>query len=65
MPDNHTIILNMVKIIIHDIKNSKPDPEKIISAQSYINKAIEVGIAHDQISGLQAELDTIQYKTHQ
>lgn len=64
MPDNHTIILNMVKIIIHDIKTSKLDPEKIMSAQSYINKAVEIGIAHDQISGLQAELDTIQCKTN-
>lgn len=64
MPDNHTIILNMVKIIIHDIKTSKPDPEKIVSAQSYINKAIQVGIPHNQIGGLQVELDTIQYKNN-
>jgi tetratricopeptide (TPR) repeat protein len=65
MPDNHTIILNMVKILIHDIRTSKPDPEKIISAQSYINKAIQIGIPHNQISGLQTELDTIQYKINQ
>jgi CheY-like chemotaxis protein len=65
MPDNHTIILNMVKIIIHDIKTSKPDPEKIVSAQSYINKAIQIGIPHNQISGLQTELDILQYKINQ
>jgi CheY-like chemotaxis protein len=65
MPDNHTIILNMIKIIIHDIKTSKPDPEKIISAQSYINKAIQIGIPHNQIGGLQTELDTIQSKINQ
>ena len=64
MPDNHTIILNMVKIIIHDIKTSKPDPEKIMTAQSYINKAVKIGIPHNQISGLQAELDVIQYQTN-
>ncbi len=64
MPDNHTIILNMVKIIIHDIKSSNPDPDKIMTAQSYINKAVKIGIPHNQISGLQAELDTIQYKTN-
>ncbi|MGZ4956100.1 MAG: response regulator [Methylobacter sp.] len=62
MPDNQTIILNMIKIIIHDIKTSKSDPEKIISAQSYINKAIQIGIPHNQISGLQIELDAIQHK---
>ena len=65
MPNNHTILLNMIKIIIHDIKTSKPDPEKIMSAQSYINKAIQIGIPHNQISGLQTELDTIQYKSNQ
>ncbi|MFZ2405990.1 MAG: response regulator, partial [Methylobacter sp.] len=64
MPNNHTILLNMVKIIIHDIKTSKPDPEKILSAQSFINKAIQIGVPHDQISSLQQELDTIQYKTN-
>jgi len=65
MPDNQTIILNMIKIIIHDIKTSKSGPEKIISAQSYINKAIQLGIPHNQISGLQLELDTLQYKITQ
>lgn len=64
MPNNHTILLNMIKIIIHDIKTSKPDPEKIMLAQSHINKAVEIGIAHNQISGLQSELDSIQYDTH-
>jgi CheY-like chemotaxis protein len=63
MPDNQTIILNMIKIIIHDLKTSKSGPEKIISAQSYINKAIQIGIPHLQISGLQAELDAIPYPT--
>jgi CheY-like chemotaxis protein len=64
MPDNQTIILNMIKIIIHDLKTSKSGPEKIISAQSYINKAIQIGIPHLQISSLQAELDAIQYPTN-
>lgn len=59
MPDNQTIILNMIKIIIHDIKTSKSSPEKIISVQSHINKAIQIGIPHQQISALQAELDAI------
>ena len=64
-PDNHTVILNLIKIIIHDIKASKSDPEKIMSAQSYINKAIQVGVPHHQICGLQTELDAIQFKTDQ
>jgi CheY-like chemotaxis protein len=65
LPNNHTIVLNMVKIIIHDIKTSKPNPEKIMNAQNHINKAIQIGIPHSQISSLQAELDAIQYKINQ
>lgn len=60
MPDNHTIILNMIKIMIHDLKASKVNLEKINSAQFYINKAIETGMPHNQISGFQSELDIIQ-----
>jgi tetratricopeptide (TPR) repeat protein len=62
MPNNRTIILNMIKIIIHDIKTSKPGPEKIMSAQSYINKAIQIGIPHNQLGAIQTELDAILYK---
>jgi DNA-binding response OmpR family regulator len=65
MPNNQTIILNMIKIIIHDIKTSKSGPEKIISAQSYINKAVQIGIPHHQIGSLQAELDAAQYQNDQ
>jgi DNA-binding response OmpR family regulator len=65
MPHNQTIILNMIKIIIHDLKTSKSGPEKIISAQSYINKAIQIGMPHNQIGSLQTELDAIQYQNNQ
>ncbi|MCK9635930.1 response regulator [Methylobacter sp. Wu8] len=65
MPSNQTVLLNLIKIIIHDLKTSKPDPEKIISAQTYINKGVQIGIPHNQIGGLQVELDTIQNKSNQ
>ncbi|MGZ5012393.1 MAG: response regulator [Methylobacter sp.] len=65
MPDNQTIILNMIKIIIHDLKTSKSGPEKIMSVQSYINKAIQIGIPHHQIGSLQAELDAVQCQDNQ
>lgn len=61
MPNNQTITLNMLKVIIHDLKTSKPDPKKSMQAQSYINKAIQIGIAHDQIGSIQLELDNLQY----
>jgi len=65
IPENQTLILNIIKTIIHDIKTSGPSPEKIVNAQGYINKAIQIGVLHDQISGLQAELNAIQHKANQ
>jgi CheY-like chemotaxis protein len=59
MPDNQAAILNIIRIMIHDLKTSRPDPEKIIKAQSFINKAIEIGLPHHQISPLQKELDNL------
>ncbi|MGZ5028170.1 MAG: tetratricopeptide repeat protein [Methylobacter sp.] len=61
MPNNRAITLNMLKIIIHDLKTSRPNPKKTMYAQSYINKAIQIGVAHDQIGSVQLELDKIQY----
>jgi CheY-like chemotaxis protein len=61
MPTNHTITLNMLKVLIHDLKSSKPNPEKVMHTQSWINKAIQIGISHDQIGGIQMELDNLQY----
>ncbi|TRX03025.1 tetratricopeptide repeat protein [Candidatus Methylobacter oryzae] len=59
MPDNHTIILNLVKTLIYEMKTSKPDQEKVMHAQSYINKAIQLGIPHNKVSVIQTELDAI------
>lgn len=61
MPNNQALALNRLKIIIHDLKTSKPDPKKSMNAQSCINKAIQIGVPHDQIGSIQMELDNIQY----
>ncbi|MEQ1531697.1 MAG: response regulator, partial [Methylococcales bacterium] len=50
MPDNKTILLNVAKILVHDLKASGYSQKKLQKAQSFINKAIHVGIAHDKIS---------------
>ncbi|MGZ4970846.1 MAG: response regulator [Methylobacter sp.] len=63
MPNNQSVTLNMLKILIHDLKTSRPDPKKTMHAQSYINKAIQIGVPHDQIGGVQLELDKIQYSS--
>jgi len=59
MPNNQAITLSMLKIIIHDLKVSKSDTKKSTQAQAYINKAIQVGVSHDQIGNIQKELDGI------
>ncbi|TAK63482.1 tetratricopeptide repeat-containing response regulator [Methylobacter sp.] len=58
-PDNHSIILNLIKTLIYDLKSSKPDQEKIMRAQSYINKAIQLRIPHNKVSVIQTELNAI------
>ncbi len=59
-PNNHKIILNLIKIIIYSIKISNADPKTIMIAQSYINKAIQLGMPYNQISVLQTQLDTFK-----
>lgn len=59
LPNNQTIVLNITKILVHDIKTVGSTPDKIQKAQSYINKAVKLGIAHNKIGGLQAELARI------
>lgn len=61
LPNNQTIVLNISKIMVHDLKTSGGDSEKIQKAQAYINKAIQLGIPHDKIGGLQAELARITH----
>jgi hypothetical protein len=55
----------MIKIMIHDLKASRATREKIIRTQSYINKAIGIGIPHSQLIGLQKVLNSIQDPSYQ
>jgi len=59
LPNNQTIVLNITKIMMHDLKTSGSTAAKIQKTQAYINKAVQLGIAHDKIGGLQAELARI------
>jgi tetratricopeptide (TPR) repeat protein len=63
LPNNQAIALNRLKVVMHDLKTSRPDPKKTMLAQSYINNAIQIGISHEQIGSVQQELDKIQYST--
>ncbi len=57
MPDNKTIILNMARIAIHDLKASGSDPneEKILRANSLITKAKQIGVASEKLGNIQME----------
>jgi len=56
MPNNKTIILNMAKIIVYDIKANGSSVEKMLNAKIVIKKAIQLGVAYNKIDPLQQEL---------
>ncbi len=58
MPCNHTINLNLIRIMIHELKASDYSREKILRTQTCINKAIEIGVPHIQLISLQKALDS-------
>jgi tetratricopeptide (TPR) repeat protein len=64
MPDNHRIILNLAKTLMYSMKFSEPDQEQIMRVQSYINKAIQLGIPHNKVSVIQSELNAILNTTN-
>ncbi|MDF1583033.1 MAG: response regulator [Methyloprofundus sp.] len=55
MPDNKTIILNMTKIILHNIKVSGCTKENMAEAKFYINKAKKLGVAQYKLNSIQME----------
>jgi len=59
MPHNKTIILNMAKITIHDLKSSGINKENLLLAHQYLKRAKQVGIAQDKIGNLQLEFENI------
>jgi len=55
MPENKTIILNMAKIMLHNIKSSGGTKESIAEAEFYINKAKKLGIPQYKLNSIQME----------
>lgn len=68
MPDNKTMLLNMAKVMIYDIKANGSTREKILRTEAAIKKTRQSGIAHDKITELQMALAKItrpQSTSHQ
>lgn len=59
MPDNKTIIINMLKISIHDLKNNQVNQEKLVRAQALFKKAKQIGIEQQKLASLQMEFSNL------
>jgi CheY-like chemotaxis protein/Tfp pilus assembly protein PilF len=55
MPNNKTIILNMTKIMLHDIQASGCTKENMTEVKYYINKAKKLGVAPYKLNTIQME----------
>lgn len=56
MPDNKTIILNFLKILVHDLKSTSITSEKIIRTKALMDKAKKIGIDRHKLGVLQMEM---------
>lgn len=59
MPDNQTILLNMIKITLHDLKSSGINKQNLLLAHRYLKKAKQVGMAQEKLGVLQLEFENI------
>ena len=59
MPENKTIIINMAKILLYDLRTSGFDNIKFLKAQSFIKKAATLGVNPDKIGHLQMQLEKL------
>jgi len=55
MPDNKTIVLNMLKIVIHDLKANGPDHDKLVRAKSLLRKAKQIRIDDGKLKVMRNE----------
>mgnify|MGYP001228382428 CR=1 FL=1 len=56
MPDNKTIILNFLKILVHDLKSSAVTADKLLKIKALMDKAKKIGIDKHKLGILQMEL---------
>lgn len=56
LPDNKTIILNMLKIMVHDLKTNQVSFDKLVKVQTLMKKAKQIGIENQKLGGMQLEL---------
>lgn len=59
MPNNKTIILNMLKLMVHDLKTAAVTLEKLARVQGLMKKAKQLGIESHKLGGMQLELSKL------
>lgn len=59
MPENKTIVLNMLKISLHDLKTSGITEENLLLTQRYLKKAYHMGVSAKKLVKLQLEFEKI------
>lgn len=57
MPENKTIMINMIKILIYDLKKSGFNQHKFAKAQDLIKKAAKYGVNPDKIGNMLMQLE--------
>lgn len=55
LPDNKTIVLNMAKIVLHDLKQSGITEEKLLRVQAVLKKAKLIGVPAEKLGVIQME----------
>ncbi|MCQ8105283.1 response regulator [Methylomonas sp. SURF-2] len=65
MPDNKTIIINMLKITLHDLKANGIDEEKLLRAQALFKKARQIQIDRHKLGNLQMEFSNLLRQYHE
>ncbi len=61
MPNNKTIIFNMAKISLHDLKTSGITEENLLLAHRFLERAKKVGVSADKLGNLQIEFEKITH----
>ncbi len=64
-PDNKTIILNIIKILLHQIKISKPTTHNMKNVKFYIEKARAGNVAQNKLNRIQMEYAKLMHQLKQ
>ena len=59
MPENKTIIINMTKILLYDLKTSGLNKGKINQIQQFLKKATALGVNPDKIGSMKIQLEKL------